>query len=90
MADALVVEAPTGTAEDELERKLEKKRAKIRSAWISFVGRIVAQIMGAVATISIGLMLVQKYQNPSGRVGDLDAGAERAAGDCPRAARHAW
>ena len=56
---------PPVPAEDELERKLEKKRAKIRSAWISFVGRILAQIMGAVATISIGLMLVQKYQNPS-------------------------
>jgi TolB-like protein len=65
MADALVIEAPTGTAEEELERKLEKKRAKIRSAWISFVGRIVAQIMGAVATISLGLMLVQKYHSPS-------------------------
>jgi TolB-like protein len=52
-------------AEDELERKLEKKRAKVRSAWISFVGRIVAQIMGAVATISLGLILVQKYHAPS-------------------------
>ena len=47
---------------DELDRKREKKRAKVRSAWISFVGRIVAQIMGAVATISLGLMLVQRYQ----------------------------
>ena len=64
MADVIVSEAGAGTSEDELERKLEKKRAKIRSAWISFVGRIVAQIMGAVATISLGLMLVQKYQNP--------------------------
>ena len=52
-------------AEDELERKLEKKRAKVRSAWISFVGRIVAQIMGAVATISLGLILVQKYHAPA-------------------------
>ncbi len=64
MADLLVVDAPGGTAEDELERKLEKRRAKIRSAWISFVGRIVAQIMGALATISLGLMLVQKYSGP--------------------------
>jgi TolB-like protein len=55
---------PAGTEADELERKLEKKRAKIRSAWISFVGRIVAQIMGAVATISLGLMLVQRYHAP--------------------------
>ena len=52
-------------AEDELERKLEKKRAKVRSAWISFVGRIVAQVMGAVATISLGLILVQKYHAPA-------------------------
>lgn len=65
MADTLVVETAGGTTEEELERKLEKKRAKIRSAWISFVGRIVAQIMGAVATISLGLMLVQKYHSPS-------------------------
>ena len=65
MADAVVMAAAGGTTEDELERKLEKKREKIRSAWISFVGRIVAQIMGAVATISLGLMLVQKYHSPS-------------------------
>jgi TolB-like protein len=56
---------PTDTEADELERKLEKKRAKIRSAWIAFVGRIVAQIMGAVATISLGLMLVQRYHAPA-------------------------
>jgi TolB-like protein len=56
---------PVDAAEEELERKLEKKRAKVRSAWISFVGRIVAQIMGAVATISLGLILVQKYHAPS-------------------------
>ncbi len=55
---------PAGTEADELERKLEKKRAKIRSAWIAFVGRIVAQIMGAVATIALGLMLVQRYHAP--------------------------
>ena len=72
MADAHTVAAattgepvPAGTEADELERKLEKKRAKIRSAWIAFVGRIVAQIMGAVATIALGLMLVQRYHTPA-------------------------
>src|SRR5262245_27348544 len=54
---------PAATAE-ELERKLVKKQQKLRSAWISFVGRIVAQVMGAAATISLGLMLVHKYQSP--------------------------
>jgi TolB-like protein len=56
---------PIAGGEDELEKKLEKKRAKVRSAWIAFVGRIVAQIMGAVATISLGLMVVQKYHTPA-------------------------
>jgi TolB-like protein len=49
---------------DDLALKLEKRRAKVRSAWISFVGRIIAQIMGAVATITLGLILVQKYHQP--------------------------
>jgi TolB-like protein len=62
---ALVATDGAAAAEDELEKKREKKRAKVRSAWISFVGRIIAQIMGAVATISLGLMLVQKYHAPA-------------------------
>jgi len=83
---ALVVEttdgpAQTAAAEDELEKKREKKRAKVRSAWISFVGRIVAQIMGAVATISLGLMLVQKYHAPAAA-----PPAEAPAQAVPRAA----
>ena len=64
-AAAVVATDGAAAAEDELEKKREKKRAKVRSAWISFVGRIVAQIMGAVATISLGLILVQKYQAPA-------------------------
>jgi TolB-like protein len=70
---------PTGTDAEELERKLEKKRAKLRSAWISFVGRIVAQIMGAVATISLGLMLVQRYHAPVGAPAPSAAVAPLAA-----------
>lgn len=45
--------------------KGKKKRNKVRSAWISFVGRIVAQILGAVATITLGLMVVQHYRLPA-------------------------
>lgn len=41
--------------------KAKKKREKVRSAWISFAGRIVAQLVGAVATIALGLMVVQHY-----------------------------
>ena len=52
--------------------KAQKKRNKVRSAWISFVGRIVAQMMGAAATIALGLIVVQQYGLP---------GAERARGE---------
>jgi TolB-like protein len=52
------------------DKKRKKRKAKVRSAWISFVGRIVAQIMGAVATISLGLLVVHHYK--PGRVSDSD------------------
>jgi len=51
----------TATPEVE-EQKREKKRNKVRSAWISFVGRIIAQFVGASASILLGMALLQKYQ----------------------------
>jgi TolB-like protein len=44
------------------ERKARKKQRKVRSAWIAFVGRIVAQFVGSAATIVLGLILLHKYQ----------------------------
>jgi TolB-like protein len=49
----------------QVEKKRKKRKDKIRSAWISFVGRIVAQIMGAVATIALGLLVVHHYRIPA-------------------------
>jgi TolB-like protein len=67
--DDAVVESPVaGVAPeqgDQLDKKKKKKKDKVRSAWISFVGRIVAQIMGAAATIVLGLVVLQKYQGAS-------------------------
>jgi TolB-like protein len=40
-----------------------KHKNKVRAAWISFVGRIVAQIAGAAATIVIGLAVVSKISS---------------------------
>jgi hypothetical protein len=51
--------APTPTAED---RKAKNKKAKLRSAWISFGGRIVAQIVGAMASVILGILVVTKLQ----------------------------
>jgi hypothetical protein len=33
------------------------KRGKVRSAWISFAGRIVAQLIGAAATVTLGVVV---------------------------------
>jgi hypothetical protein len=38
-----------------------RKRAKIRSAWISFAGRITAQIIGAIATVTLGVVVLGKH-----------------------------
>ena len=35
-----------------------KKRDKVRSAWISFAGRIVAQLIGAIATVTLGVVVL--------------------------------
>ena len=41
--------------------KGKKHKAKVRAAWISFVGRIIAHVAGAAATIVIGLSVVNQY-----------------------------
>jgi len=42
-------------------RHLKRKKDKVRSAWISFIGRIVAQIVGAVASVTLGLIVLSRY-----------------------------
>ena len=43
-----------------LERS--QKRNKVRSAWISFAGRIAAQIIGAIATVTLGVIVLGRHQ----------------------------
>jgi TolB-like protein len=47
------------TTEVEKAEKAQKKKDKLRSAWISFVGRILAQLIGATAAIGLGVMFLQ-------------------------------
>ncbi len=47
-------------AEETVDKKKTKKD-KVRSAWISFAGRIVAQIVGAIATVALGVMVLHRY-----------------------------
>lgn len=56
---AIVPDAQVATgANTPSDKKSEKK---VRSAWISFVSRIIAQFVGSAATIVLGLMFLQKY-----------------------------
>jgi TolB-like protein len=41
--------------------KLKHRKNKVRSAWISFLGRIVAQVVGAAASVCLGWMVLNKY-----------------------------
>jgi hypothetical protein len=44
-----------------------KKSDKVRSAWISFAGRIVAQIVGAIATVALGVLVLHRYTSADAR-----------------------
>jgi len=47
-----------------------RKRAKIRSAWISFAGRIASQIVGAIATVTLGVVVLGKHMPAAAAPGD--------------------
>lgn len=42
-----------------------KRGRKLRSAWVSFVGRIVAQVVGAVATVALAITILQPGPQPA-------------------------
>ena len=42
-------------------RHVKRKKDKVRSAWISFIGRIVAQVVGAIASVTLGLIVLSRY-----------------------------
>ena len=52
------------------EKKLKKKKDKLRSAWISFIGRILAQVLGAAASIAFGLLILNRAQKGADRSPD--------------------
>ena len=39
-----------------------KEKDRVRSVWISFIGRIVAQIIGAIASVVLGIFILQRYE----------------------------
>jgi TolB-like protein/Tfp pilus assembly protein PilF len=61
----------------------KRKKKKVRGAWISFVGRIVAQIIGAVASVVLGVLILQKVNQPQDKTSDA-AAADPVAVSIPR------
>lgn len=66
------------------DKKRKKKADKQRGAWISFAGRIVAQIVSAVASVMLGVFVLQKSQAPAPAA---DAARPAAARATPVSAR---
>jgi TolB-like protein/Tfp pilus assembly protein PilF len=54
---------PEPTTDLSVQAARKKKKDKVRSAWISFIGRIVAQIVGAVASIALAVTFLQRKRS---------------------------
>ena len=89
-------DADAAAADAALLDKKRKKRDKVRSAWISFAGRIIAQVVGAIAAVFLGVLVLHRYaERPapggpdatasSARVRQVAAGAPRAIAVLPLA-----
>ncbi len=78
MDNAEGVTEPVENPKDPNDKK-KAKRDKVRSAWISFAGRIVAQIVGAVATVALGVMVLHRYTSTDTRPPSPGAGYEANA-----------
>jgi TolB-like protein len=49
----------------QLDDAKRSKKSKVRSAWIAFVGRILAQVVGATAAVVLAVMVLQSQANPA-------------------------
>ncbi len=80
MPDEIAQLAPENPTKGETAPK--KKKKKVRSAWISFGGRVIAQIVGAAASVVLGIVVVQHAQ----RRAEAPAAASTSPPVVPRAA----
>ena len=70
-----------GLAEQKHAEKDKKARNKVRSAWIAFAGRIVAQLVGAMATIALGLLIADRMHHAAAAAPPLAATTSAPSGD---------
>ena len=59
MSDSVLPTAPAERPAARPERVVRKKD-RVRSAWISFTGRILAQLIGSAATVGLGFLVLHK------------------------------
>jgi TolB-like protein len=64
---------------------IPKKHDKVRSAWIAFAGRVVAQLVGAVATVILGYTVVSHTARTAATVATAKAESDVAARVAPPA-----
>jgi TolB-like protein len=66
--------------------KKRKKKDKVRAAWIAFVGRILAQVLGAAVAIGLAVMVAGRVKNSdaSARTAPPSTAATRAERPTPR------
>jgi hypothetical protein len=69
MDNAALAEPTAGQTVEQTVDKKKRKKDKVRSAWISFAGRIVAQMVGAIATVALGVMVLHRYTANDARPG---------------------
>lgn len=65
---------------------VRKKKDKVRSAWISFAGRVVAQLVGAAATVVLGYTVVSHTAKSAVTAASTASAAPAPAGAGPVAA----
>jgi TolB-like protein len=65
--------------------KKKKKKDRLRAAWISFTGRILAQMVGAIATVTLGVLVLHKAQAGSHTTAGTAAPVELAGQATPAA-----
>ena len=85
MDNASLAEQPAAPTVEQAVDKKKRKKDKVRSAWISFAGRIVAQMVGAIATVALGVMVLHRYTSNDTRPGPGHPNAVAALGTPPPA-----
>jgi TolB-like protein/Tfp pilus assembly protein PilF len=65
--------------------KAQKKKAKARKEWMTFGSRVIAQIVGAAASVALGMYVVQRSQQANDSRAAANAPAPPVRIDSPRA-----